>query len=110
VLLRGVNDDPATMEALCRALYRIRVRPYYLFQTDLAEGIEHLRTPLATGLRIMAHLRASLSGPAIPNFCLDPPGRAGKIELAPAAVVRRGRGATTLRAGDGVLFRYPDPA
>ena len=109
VLLRGVNDDPATMEALCRALYRIRVRPYYLFQTDLAEGIEHLRTPLATGLRIMAHLRAGLSGPAIPNFCLDPPGRAGKIELAPASVARRARGATTLRAGDGALFRYPDP-
>ena len=109
VLLRGVNDDPATMEELCRALYRNRIRPYYLFQADLAEGIEHLRTPLETGLRIMARLRASLSGPAIPNFCLDPPGRAGKIELAPARVVRRGRGATTLRAGDGTLFRYPDP-
>ena len=109
VLLRGVNDDPATMEALCRALYRIRVRPYYLFQADLAEGIEHLRTPLATGLRIMARLRANLSGPAIPNFCLDPPGHAGKIELAPATVERRSRGATTLRAGDGALFRYPDP-
>ena len=97
------------MEALCRALYRNRIRPYYLFQADLAEGTEHLRTPLATGLAIMARLRASLSGPAIPNFCLDPPGRAGKIELAPASVVRRACGATTLRAGDGALFRYPDP-
>ena len=109
VLLRGVNDDPATMEALCRALYRIRVRPYYLFQADLAEGIEHLRTPLATGLRIMARLRANLSGPAIPNFCLDPPGHAGKIELAPATVARRSRGATEVRAADGTPFRYPDP-
>jgi len=105
----GVNDAPATMEALCRALYRIRVRPYYLFQADLAEGIEHLRTPLETGLRIMARLRANLSGPAIPNFCLDPPGHAGKIELAPATVARRSRGTTTLRAGDGTPFRYPDP-
>jgi len=109
VLLRGVNDDPATMEALCRALYRIRVRPYYLFQADLAEGIEHLRTPLETGLRIMARLRANLSGPAIPNFCLDPPGHAGKIELAPATVARRVRGATEVRAADGTPFRYPDP-
>ena len=109
VLLRGVNDDPATMEALCRALYRNRIRPYYLFQSDLAEGIEHLRTPLDTGLRIMAHLRANLSGPAIPNFCLDPPGRAGKIELAPARIVRRVRGTTEIRTAGGAVFRYPDP-
>lgn len=109
VLLRGVNDDPATMEALCRALYQNRIRPYYLFQADLAEGTEHLRTPLATGLRIMERLRERLSGPAIPNFCLDPPGKAGKIELAPGTVVRRGRGAAEVRSGSGAPFRYPDP-
>lgn len=109
VLLRGVNDDPDTMEALCRGLYHRRVRPYYLFQTDLAEGIEHLRTPLATGLAIMERLRARLSGPAIPNFCLDPPGEGGKIELSPDYVVERHPGATLLRNGGGGRFLYPDP-
>ena len=110
VLLRGVNDDPATLEALFRALYRNRVRPYYLFQTDLVRGIEHLRTPLAVGLGIMRTLRARLSGPAIPNFCVDPPGLAGKIELAPDSVVSRRPGATLLRSSSGTLFEYPDPA
>ena len=109
VLLRGVNDDPATMEALCRELYRHRIRPYYLFQTDLVRGIEHFRTPLATGLAIMRHLRENLSGPAIPNFCLDPPGAGGKIELAPESIIERRPGETVLRAGGGALFRYPDP-
>jgi lysine 2,3-aminomutase len=104
-----VNDSADTLEALFRALYHARVRPYYLFQTDLAEGIEHLRTPLATGLALMRELRARLSGPAIPNFCLDPPGHAGKIELAPATVARRVRGATEVRATDGTPFLYPDP-
>ncbi len=110
VLLRGVNDDPATIEALCRGLYHHRVRPYYLFQADLVRGIEHFRTPLETGLRIMRNLRARLSGPAIPNFCVDPPGGGGKIELAPDAVAGRHRGATLLRDGSGGLFPYPDPA
>ena len=109
VLLRGVNDSADTLEALFRALYHARVRPYYLFQTDLAEGIEHLRTPLATGLALMRELRARLSGPAIPNFCLDPPGGGGKIELSPESVVRRGCGETLLRNGRGELFLYPDP-
>ena len=109
VLLRGVNDDPDTMEELCRTLYRHRIRPYYLFQTDLAPGIEHLRTPLATGLAIMKRLRERLSGPAIPNFCLDPPGEGGKIELCPDCVVERRPGRTVLRNGGGAPFVYPDP-
>ena len=108
VLLRGVNDDPATIEALCRTLYHNRVRPYYLFQADLVRGIEHFRTPLETGLRIMRHLRARLSGPAIPNFCVDPPGGGGKIELAPGTVEER-RGDGTLLRGCGAPFFYPDP-
>ena len=109
VLLRGVNDDPATMEALCRALYHNRIRPYYLFQADLAPGTEHFRTPPGTGLRIMRHLRARLSGPAIPNFCLDPPGGGGKIELAPGFVAERRPGETVFDDGSGNRFAYPDP-
>ena len=110
VLLRGVNDDADTMETLCRTLYHNRIRPYYLFQTDLVGGIEHFRTPLASGLAIMKRLRAVLSGPAIPNFCLDPPGLGGKIELSPDYVVSRRRGVTTLVNGGGRRFDYPDPA
>ena len=110
VLLRGVNDDPATIEALCRGLYHNRIRPYYLFQTDLVRGIEHFRTPLSTGLAIMERLRANLSGPAIPNFCVDPPGEGGKIELSPERIVRRSAGKTVLRTGDAAVFVYPDPA
>ncbi|MBQ3810242.1 MAG: KamA family radical SAM protein [Kiritimatiellae bacterium] len=108
VLLRGVNDDPATIEALCRTLYHNRIRPYYLFQADLVRGIEHFRTPLATGLAIMRHLRARLSGPAIPNFCVDPPGGGAKIELAPGAVAGRRPDGTLLRGCGGPFF-YPDP-
>lgn len=109
VLLRGVNDKAAVLEELFRTLYHNRVRPYYLFQTDLVRGIEHLRTPLSKGLEIMRALRARLSGPAIPNFCVDPPGLAGKIELVPDSVVGRRGGSTLLRSSSGKVFEYPDP-
>ena len=109
VLLRGVNDDPATEEALCRMLYHNRIRPYYLFQADLVRGIEHFRTPLETGLAVMDHLRAHLSGPAIPNFCVDPPGDGRKIELSPDRVAGRRPGGTLLRTASGGIFLYPDP-
>ena len=44
VLLRGVNDDAATLEALMRAFVECRIKPYYLHHGDLAPGTAHLRT------------------------------------------------------------------
>ena len=38
VLLRGVNDDAAVLEALFRGLVAMRVKPYYLHHPDLAPG------------------------------------------------------------------------
>src|SRR5215212_7468009 len=47
VLLRGVNDDAATLEALMRAFVENRIKPYYLHHGDLAPGTAHLRTTIA---------------------------------------------------------------
>ena len=49
VLLRGVNDDAATLEALMRAFVECRIKPYYLHHGDLAPGTAHLRTTLEQG-------------------------------------------------------------
>jgi lysine 2,3-aminomutase len=49
VLLRGVNDDATTLEALFRALVAARIKPYYLHHPDLAPGTAHFRTDLASG-------------------------------------------------------------
>ncbi len=109
VLLRGVNDTPDTIETLCRMLYHNRIRPYYLFQCDLVGGIEPFRTPLATGLNMMKHLRGRLSGPAIPHFAVDTPGHGGKIELVPPAIRGTTPGGTLLENSLGEIIRYPDP-
>lgn len=110
VLLAGVNDDPRIFMELCRCLLKTRVRPYYLFQCDLVEGVEHLRTPLFKGIEIMEHLRGRLSGLAIPTFVVDPPRGGVKIPLLPPCIVSRRPGSTVLRDGEGRQVTYPDPA
>ena len=82
VLLKGVNDDPDTLEKLFRLLVQNRVRPYYLFQCDKIPGTEHFWTPLETGLEIMKELRERLSGIAIPTFIVDRPALFGKVPLS----------------------------
>jgi lysine 2,3-aminomutase len=109
VLLRGINDSPDIIEKLCRTLYHSRIRPYYLFQCDLVRGIEHLRTPLDTGLEIMHHLRGRLSGMAIPNFAVDTPGNGGKIEILPQSIISRTRYTTVLVNSHGHKVEYPEP-
>jgi lysine 2,3-aminomutase len=109
VLLRGINDDPRTMERLCRALVRLRVRPYYLFQCDLVRGVEHFRTPLTRGLEIMEYLRGRLSGLAIPSFVVDAPHGGGKIPLLPTYIVSQSPTHTVLRNFEGLLVTYPEP-
>ncbi|UCH30865.1 MAG: KamA family radical SAM protein, partial [Myxococcales bacterium] len=79
VLLRGVNDDPETLETLFRGLVRSRVRPYYLLQMDPVGGTGHLRTPLRRGIELMATLQGRLSGIALPKLIVDTPGGFGKV-------------------------------
>jgi lysine 2,3-aminomutase len=115
VLLRGINDDEATLEKLFRGLVRARVRPYYLLQADPVRGTGHLRTPLARGVELMQGLQGRLSGIALPKFICDTPGGRGKVPLLADSVVRRGphagraEGVTTLRTFRGELVDYVDP-
>ena len=83
VLLRGVNDDAKTLEALMRALVECGIKPYYLHHGDLAPGTAHLRSTLARGQELMAALRGRVSGLCQPEFVLDIPGGHGKVPAGP---------------------------
>lgn len=111
VLLRGVNDDAATLTELFRGLVRHRARPYYLLQMDPVVGTSHLRTPIARGIEIMEALHGRLSGIAIPKYIVDTPHGMGKVPLVPDYVVSRDdiRGVTRLRTPRGVEVDYVDP-
>ncbi len=90
VLLKGVNDDAATLRQLFLGLLKIRVRPYYLFQGDLTRGTNHFRTPTSQGITIMRQLIGHISGMAVPTFALDSPGGKGKIPLTPNYILDQG--------------------
>ena len=83
VLLRGVNDDAATLEALMRAFVECRIKPYYLHHGDLAPGTAHLRTTLEQGQALMRALRGRVSGLCQPDYVLDIPGGHGKVPVGP---------------------------
>ena len=83
VLLRGVNDSEAALEALLRAMLAARVKPYYLHQLDPAPGTARFHVPIEEGRRLLAALRGRVSGLAWPTFVLDRPGGAGKVPLGP---------------------------
>jgi lysine 2,3-aminomutase len=82
VLLRGVNDDPETLEALMRALVETRIKPYYLHHADLATGTAQFRTTIAEGQTLMRELRARASGLCQPSYVLDIPGGYAKANLS----------------------------
>ncbi len=109
VLLKGINDKPYIMKKLVHELLKIRVRPYYIYQCDLAVGTEHFRTSVATGIQIIEKLRGHTSGYAIPTYVIDAPGGGGKIPVEPDYLVSRGKGKVVLRNYEGRVFEYPEP-
>jgi lysine 2,3-aminomutase len=111
VLLRGVNDDAAVLEALFRGLVAMRVKPYYLHHADLAPGTAHFRTGIAAGQQLVRSLRGRISGLCQPTYVLDIPGGYGKVPIAPCAVSMAGEaGGWNVEDGAGVQHSYPaDP-
>jgi lysine 2,3-aminomutase len=87
VLLRGINDDVETLNALMRAFVECRIKPYYLHHADLAPGTGHLRTSLETGQNLMRQMRGRVSGLCQPAYMLDIPDGAGKVPIGPNYVV-----------------------
>ncbi len=108
VLLRGVNDDVATMKTLCEGLVRMRVRPYYVYQAQLLEGTGHFRVPIERGVEIFRALRGRTSGFAIPQYVLDTP--YGKVPLDYPYLRGREGDEIVVESFDGRIWREPNPA
>jgi lysine 2,3-aminomutase len=90
VLLRGVNDNAATLGALLRALVECRIKPYYLHHADLAPGTAHLRTTIGEGQALMRELHGRISGLCQPAYVLDIPGGYGKSPIGPGYLSEAG--------------------
>lgn len=106
VLLAGINDETAALEALMRRFVENRIKPYYLHQGDLAPGTSHLRTSVDRGQTLMRSLRGRLSGLAQPVYVLDIPGGHGKVPIGPGYLAGEGT-ERTVEDPNGVRHAYP---
>lgn len=109
VLLKGINDNPEIMKEVCHKLLLMRIRPYYIFQCDLAQGISHFRTPIETGINIIEHLRGWTSGLAIPHLVIDAPGGGGKVPIFPNYIKKKEGKKITLRNYQNKEYIYYEP-
>lgn len=108
VLLSGVNDSVEVMKNLVHRLVENRIRPYYIYQCDLSEGLSHFRTPVSKGIEIMEHLRGHTSGLAVPTYVIDSPGGGGKIPIAPTYLISSSTDEVILRNYNGKITAYKE--
>jgi len=73
VLLRGVNDDAATLRSLIKRLGRINIHPYYVYLCDMVKATEHFRLPLRAAQRLEKEVRGATAGFNTPLFIVDTP-------------------------------------
>jgi lysine 2,3-aminomutase len=106
VLMKNINDDPATVKELMQKLLKIRVRPYYMYMADETKGANHFRTSIETGIEIIENLRGHTSGLAIPHFVIDAPGGGGKIPLLPNYVLHKDEDKIVLRNFKHKIYSY----
>ena len=109
VLLADVNDCPRIMKVLVHKLVMNRVRPYYIYQCDLSEGLEHFRTFVGKGIEIIESLRGHTSGFCVPTYVIDAPGGGGKIPVYPNYVLSWSTNKVILRNYEGVITTYKMP-
>ncbi len=109
VLLAGVNDCPRIMRELCHRLLQNRVRPYYLYQCDLSEGLSHFCTPVGKGIEILESMIGHTTGMAVPTYVIDAPHGGGKIPVMPSYLISWSTNKVVLRNYEGVIASYQEP-
>ena len=109
VLMKGVNDCAKVMKRLVHGLVQIRVKPYYCYQCDLAEGTGHFRTSVAKGLEIYESLRGHTTGFAVPVYIIDAIGGGGKTPVLPQYLISQAEHQVILRNYEGIISKYTEP-
>jgi len=109
VLLAGINDCPRIIRSLCHQLVANRVRPYYLYQCDLSDGLSHFRTAVGKGIEIIESLIGHTSGFCVPTYVIDAPGGGGKIPVMPNYLISWSTNKVVLRNYEGVITTYTEP-
>jgi EF-P beta-lysylation protein EpmB len=78
VLLKGVNDDEATLLELSETLSSHGIIPYYLHLLDLVQGAAHFQVSDERGVALVQYLQEHTSGYAVPRLTREEAGRLSK--------------------------------
>ncbi len=81
VLLKGVNDTPSSLTALCQRCIDHGILPYYLHQLDQVQGAAHFEVPVEQGISLIHKLEESLSGYGVPRYVHEREGDAHKFRI-----------------------------
>lgn len=78
--LRGINDDEQTLHKLFIELYRVGVKPYYLYHyMPYSPGASIYKASVTKGIQIMSKLKRRVSNIAMPEYVL--PHEKGKFTV-----------------------------
>ncbi len=81
VLLRGINDNPATLATLSNALFDAGILPYYLHVLDKVQGAAHFYVSDEQARKIMRELLSLISGYMVPKLAREIGGEPSKTPL-----------------------------
>lgn len=81
VLLKGVNDDLETLQALSDRLADNGILFYYLHQLDRVKGAAHFEVDPQSGKALVSALHRQSSGYQVPKFVQEIPGEPGKTAI-----------------------------
>lgn len=112
VLQSGVNDSAETMTLLTKRLSEINVQPYYVYQHDMVQGVEDLRTTVQTNIDIEKQVRGVTAGFNTATHVVDAPGGGGKRDVHSYEYYNRDTGVSVYTAPSvkpGKYFLYFDP-
>jgi lysine 2,3-aminomutase len=81
ILLKGINDNPATLTTLQNRLVNIGANPYYLFQCRPVKRVKHnFQVPLCKGVEIVEKAKERCNGHS-KRFKYIMSHKTGKIEI-----------------------------
>lgn len=83
VLLKGINDNSATLIALSEALFASGIQPYYLHVLDKVQGTAHFDLARRTALQLHHEIAQQLSGYLVPKLVCETSGKLAKTPINP---------------------------
>lgn len=78
VLLKGINDDAATLIRLSERLFEVGILPYYLHLLDKVAGAGHFCTSEQDALALFQQLQQCLPGYLVPKLAREEPDKTSK--------------------------------